>query len=324
LLLSVRHARVARPACTIEVLLGRLDGTAAERVVHCGELSHDHHVGWTVRWLDEGSFVVRLVGGREDQYRVAARPTHAGALRVPVSSSEWIDHFRWNERHQAVPPWEDGAQVAPGELEAIAASLQEFQLGESSEGRHLMAGARDYAARTGDAAYPEAVELFIRVEQRHAQALARYMALAGVPTIHWSWADTVFRALRRAAGLRTSIAVMITAELIAKVCYPALREATRSPLLRAVCDQIIQDKIRHVEFMAERLAMLRRGRTRLRLALTHGMHRLLLAGTCAVVWLTHARALRAGGLNLARFWSETWRHFGLARERMDPRGYALK
>ena len=325
MLLSVRHTCEPLPACWVEVLLSRLDGTSGH-VVHRGRLAHDHHVGWTVRWLDEATFAVRLAGGGEARYRLdgdraAQRLTEeeraSAGLPGAKTSREWLGYFEHNARHLFDVPWD-----APvGETEAIAESIQGFQLGASSEGRHLTACAREYAERTGDEDYVEALKYFIREEQRHARDLARFMERAGIPTIDRTWPDTVFRSLRQFAGLELSISVLITAEIVAKVYYPALREATRSPMLRRVCDRIISDEIQHVEFQSERLAMLRRGRGDAALAATHGLHRFLFGGTLGVVWWKHARALRAGGYGLRRFWSAAWRMFEETRRRMDPRTY---
>src|SRR5262245_35240751 len=76
-----------------------------------------------------------------------------------------------------------GAAWSEEEKAALAASLQDFQLGESSEGRHLLDRARLYADDTGDPEYAEAMQLFIREEQRHARDLGEFLLLAGVPLL---------------------------------------------------------------------------------------------------------------------------------------------
>jgi hypothetical protein len=75
----------------------------------------------------------------------------------------------------------------------VVDSVQEFQLGESYEGRHLHRLAAQYARRTGDEDYLRAVEYFIREEQRHAHYLRDFLALEGFGTVNRRWADTVFR-----------------------------------------------------------------------------------------------------------------------------------
>ena len=58
-----------------------------------------------------------------------------------TSSREWIDYFAKNDRQLLSVPWELGADVMPGELAAIGRSLQAWQLGETSEGKQLIAAA---------------------------------------------------------------------------------------------------------------------------------------------------------------------------------------
>jgi hypothetical protein len=236
-------------------------------------------------------------------------------------SADWAEYFLRNRDHLLEQPWELGAEVTEAEVEAIASSVQEFQLGESSEGRHLISAARRYAIKAADPVYVEALRLFIAEEHRHARDLGRFLDLAGVSRAAHAWPDTVFRWLRRRAGLETSIVVLVTAEIIAKVYYAALRESTRSRLLRRLCDQILADEVAHVHFQTERLAILRAGRPRWRVALRQGAHRFLMFGTCFVVWHKHARAMRAGGYGFGRFWRDTWLEMRDALRRSDPASY---
>src|SRR5262249_17751278 len=111
----------------------------------------------------------------------------------PRSSRAWCDYFRHNAQNLLTIPWERGAELTGAEREAVAASLQDFQRGESSEGRHFLLCAADHAARTGDPAYLEAVRLFLTEEKRHAQTLARFLQLAGIPLLTRTWPDTAFR-----------------------------------------------------------------------------------------------------------------------------------
>jgi len=218
------------------------------------------------------------------------------------SSQQWCSYFRRNRAALLDIPWERGACVAPQERAAIAESVREFQLGESAEGRHFVAAARAYAARTGDVEYVNAVRLLIAEEQRHARDLAHFLDLASIPLARRCWADSIFRWLRKRAGLEVCVAVLVTAEMIAKVYYAALRDATASPVLRRLCEQILSDEVAHVRFQCERLAILRTRRPRAIIALLNQVHRIMLSAACIIVWRKHARAMRAGGYGFARFW----------------------
>jgi hypothetical protein len=226
------------------------------------------------------------------------------------SSQEWHLYFEKNLRSLLDIPWHLGAELTAEETAAIAQSLKEFQVGESSEGKHLFRDAQEYAERTGDHAYVAAVRLFIAEEQRHARDLGRFLTLNNIPLAQTTFTDRVFRKLRHLfGGLEISIAVLITAEIIAKVYYAALREATGSAILRRLCDQILRDEVRHVQFQAEQLAKLRVGRRWLGRAATMALQRFLYSGTTLVVWLFHRKAVRRGGLSFWGWRRSCWREF---------------
>ena len=237
------------------------------------------------------------------------------------ASAAWVEHFKRSLRRPDIVSGTTPVELSPAEVDAIAASVQEFQLGESSEGRHLITAAYRYAAASGDYAYVSSLRLFIAEENRHAQELGRFLDLARIPRMSASWPDTVFRMLRRRAGLELSIVVLVTAEIIAKVYYAALRDATGSPVLRRLCEQILRDERHHVHFQSQRVALLRAQRWRPSIRVRVALHRFLLAGTCVVVWRKHGRAMRAGGFGFRRFWCATWREMNDAIADMDPANY---
>lgn len=226
------------------------------------------------------------------------------------SSREWRLYFEGNAASLLEVPWHAGPELTPDEAAAIAGSLQEFQAGGSSEGRHLLRYAKAYSRRTGDQDYVTAIRLFIAEEQRHARDLGRFLALHAIPLVHTTFADRVFRRLRNLAGaLEVSIGVLVTAEIIAKAYYGVLRRATRSTILVRFCDQILRDELRHVQFHADRLRRLRARRSRPGLAATMGAQRFLYLGTVCVVWWNHRHAIRRGGWSGADWWRACWREF---------------
>jgi hypothetical protein len=239
----------------------------------------------------------------------------------PWTSAEWVAYYRSNAEALLPLPWERGAELTAAECRAVAASIQDFQLGESSEGANLMRAADAYARRSGDHRYSEAMTLFIREEQRHAGVLGCFLDAAGIPRLERSRLDSVFRWMRRLAGLELFLCVLMTAELIGKVYYRALYHATGSPLLRRLCAQLLRDEIQHLRFHAERLASMRRRRRPLAMALTRLGHRLFLAGTCLAVWPKHRNALRAGGYTFGRFRRDCGRAMQLALTAMEPSNY---
>jgi hypothetical protein len=164
-------------------------------------------------------------------------------------NQRWLEHFRRNRSALAPIPWNHGPDLSERARATISTSIQSFQLGESSEGRHLLRYAREWEARSGDSGYVEAIQSLISEEGRHAGDLGRFMGLNGIPRRRRGWTDSVFRRLRNVVGtLEISIGVLVTAEIIAKVYYQALHGASDSLVLRAICDQIIGDEYKHVEF----------------------------------------------------------------------------
>jgi len=226
------------------------------------------------------------------------------------TSSEWLQHFKLNQRGLLAIPWDFGAELGAEERSAVARSIAEFQRGESSEGHHLMRYAEFYARATGDADYAQAIRLFIAEEQRHARDLERFLQINSLPLARTTLADGVFRRLRNLFGtLEMSISILILAEIIAQVYYKALTEATESQILGRLCEQILRDEDHHVRFQAEQLGKLRARRGRVLYAATLLVQRLVFLCICGVVWTFHGRVLRRGRYGLADFWGSAWHHF---------------
>jgi hypothetical protein len=229
------------------------------------------------------------------------------------TSLEWRKHYEENARSLLEIPWQIGDELTEEEQKAIASSVQDFQAGESSEGRHLIQYAKNYASETGDYEYVEAIRLFIGEEQRHARDLAHFLQINGITLAKTTFTDGVFRRLRQLLGnLEISISVLITAEIIAKVYYTALRDATNSQVLQTLCKQILQDEVRHVEFQAERLGILRANRNWPLLTITNGLQRFLFWGTCLVVWVFHKQVFLKSGYSFVEFWKHGWKEFNEA------------
>jgi hypothetical protein len=235
-----------------------------------------------------------------------ARPTNASSvaapgIRGPKSSAEWCDYFHANARRVLSIPWEQGMDWTAEERAAVGRSIQIFQLGETGQGRHITRAAEIYAEGTGDIHYPAALRLFIEEEHRHAALLGQVLDAAGIPRIQRQWSAGIFRKMRHLAGLELAICVLLTAELIAMIYYSALRRATRSVVLRRVCQQILRDEVMHLRFQSERLAILRVRRSRRARQMVVGAQWLLYVGTCGVFYCAHRRVLKAGGFSVRRF-----------------------
>ena len=226
------------------------------------------------------------------------------------ASADWLRYFEQNRQSLLEIPWHLGPELTPQERLGLGRSVQEFQRGESSEGRHFLRYAEQYAATTGDRDYVAALRLFIAEEQRHGRDLGRFLSINGIPLVEATLPDRVFRMLRHLLGtLEISIAVLITAEIIAEVYYSALGAATGSAILERLCEQILRDEASHVAFQAEQLGKLRARRGQLLYGSTMTAQRMLFVGTCLVVWLFHRCVFKAAGQNFSSFWHSAWSHF---------------
>ena len=132
------------------------------------------------------------------------------------------------------------------------------------------------------------------------------LEINGVPLATSTIGDHIFRRLRHlVGGLETSIMVLITAEIIAKVYYAAIRQTTQSVVLRTLCDQILSDEEKHVSFQSEQLMKLQEHRGIVSYWMARVVQRALFLGALQVVSLLHRRALIAGGVSCFHFQSSS-------------------
>jgi hypothetical protein len=246
----------------------------------------------------------------------------SGTVRAqPWSSAQWRDYYEHNARNLLPLPWQRGPELSEAERSAFLPSLQDFQLGESSEGLHLLRRGAKYADRVGDHDYLEALRLFVKEEQRHAHVLGRFLTHAGAQLLEHSWLDGVFRRLRRLAGLELALTMLLIAETAGKVYYTVLMRSTGSLLLRRLCVQLLRDEIQHTRFHAERLALLRRRYGSLRAWWCRARHQVLFIGACLALWARHRRAFRAAGMSFRAFRRRCRQEMARVGRQTNPRMY---
>ena len=221
-------------------------------------------------------------------------------LAAPLASACWIEYFRDNGRTVAELDWNSGAGLSAADRFVIASSIATFQRDEEGSGRTIARFAWRYAERTGDYAYPEALQAVFDEEARHAADLGRFLDLAHIPRVRGEFSDGAFRFLRHRLGLDGALSLLLTAESIACIYYRALRAATDSPLLRALCAQILRDETQHVRFQSQRLALLRSAVPRPIALIRRAAQAGLFAGAVLAVSFRHRRVL-AAGLGVYRF-----------------------
>lgn len=227
-----------------------------------------------------------------------------------VRSSDWVAYFDSNAA-DAVLPWDDTYRLSGAERVAVAASIQEFQLGENASGRRLLNRAQAWARRAGDSAYVAALRLFIGEEQRHSRTLARFLELHGIGCLRRHWVHGFFRWVRCLAGLELCMRVLATAEMIAVPYYSALRDATGSPLLRAICTRILEEEAAHLRFQTFTFRQFDARRSVAARRAVECVHRLFAVATATLVWFDHRSVFVAAGRSLRRLRRETLEQFEL-------------
>ncbi|MES2427244.1 MAG: ferritin-like domain-containing protein [Bacteroidota bacterium] len=217
------------------------------------------------------------------------------------TSQYWINHFRANSYEHRVN-WELSPNITAKEIATILPSLQAWQLGETSEGKHLIAAATKYALKVGDPQYVGAVRLFIKEEQKHGNNLGQYLDLIGKPRIQKDWGDSLFRRIRY---FNTSMEIwtlaVIIVESTAQIFYQALKDATNCTLLKQICTDILIDEAYHITFQTERLAIIFEKKNKFSRNWRAIMYRYFFFATSSLVWFAHKKLFRAGGLTYPQY-----------------------
>ncbi|MBI4853125.1 MAG: hypothetical protein HY819_15140 [Acidobacteria bacterium] len=220
--------------------------------------------------------------------------------------AHWQKHFESNESNSPIN-WEVEDILTQKEFDNIKNSIAAFQLGESSEGKHLIQAAKNYAQKYNDPYLITITRLFIKEEQGHALLLKRFMDKNKIPTIRKNWSDDIFRKLRKNVGFELSITVLITAEMLSLIYYSALFNATGSKLLKSICEKLVKDEVTHIKYESELLNSIRK--EKLLKHLVCFAHQFFYFGTMLVVYLSHHKVLNAGGYNFGGFWKHCWEEF---------------
>ena len=220
------------------------------------------------------------------------------------TSAEWCEYFHSNHFPAFDLPWGDAYRLTPQERRAIEKSIQQFQLGEGSDGKRLLRRGAEFGRAAGDPEFLTALEMLVREEQRHSAHLGQFMEAQGIPRLKTHWVDSAFRWLRGLAGLELTLRVLVTAELIAVPYYRALHDATRAPQLRGICRRILREEAGHLRFQASLLARVGRGRGALLQSSCAAAHGFFWVGTALLVWVEHRNVFRAADYGLNQFVEE--------------------
>lgn len=220
----------------------------------------------------------------------------------------WTHHFSTNGENFSHISFSLEPELSEAERRLITPSIQQFQHGENSEGLHLKKHAKRW-----NADYFDTITYFIREEQGHSAILGKFMSQEHIPQITGHWLDSIFRRIRNIGGLECSLMVLSSAEIMATTYYKALRDATASQSLKAICDQILRDEEIHINFQAFTLGAIQEKRGWLMRKLMRYVHTLFVAGTACVVWMQYRKVYQCGGYRFRKFFRETMKEYN----RMD-------
>ena len=222
------------------------------------------------------------------------------------SLGSWHAYFSKNRSNTGDIHWDIEDRLTDDERSCIEHSIAAFQLGEYSEGKGLLKAAARYAEKIDDEFLVPITKLFIAEEQNHALLLKRFMNAHNIALIKKNWTDAVFRRLRKNVGFELTITVLITAEIISVVYYRALKRATNSKLLAAICDKILADEAFHIKYESEMINHIRNSKPAAVKHIIIFLHQFLFSGTVLVVYFNHKGVLKRGGNDLSDFWAACW------------------
>jgi hypothetical protein len=217
------------------------------------------------------------------------------------TSSYWCNHFKKNAQKRRVN-WFTQPNITQKEKEKILYSLKAWQLGETSDGSHLLAASKKFAKKHNDPLYVEAVEWFIREEQKHGNNLGRYIDMIGEKRVKQDWGDTIFRKVRYwNTSMELWTITVIIVESAAQVFYKALHDATSCKLLKSICHDILVDEAHHIKFQNQRMHQIFNRKGFYHKAFSVGWYGLLFFGAIHAIWFGHKKAFKAGGVSKGEF-----------------------
>ena len=202
---------------------------------------------------------------------------------------DWLQRFRGRPEIDLEQFNEE--KISELERFRISYSTAQFQRGKSSEARDYLAKSESFSIESGDPVFYEESKLFVKEENFHSDLLKTFMQQMQIELVAESWSDSIFRWVRSWGDIAWSSQVLLTAELLAQVYYPALKAATSSEMLAIICDRIIEDEEDHIVFQAERIARVLQQRSRFYRKIHSVLGFVLFWGTTFVVWFEHQDVL---------------------------------
>lgn len=131
--------------------------------------------------------------------------------------------------------------------DSLARSLAIFQLGESGGGSIIEQARRSGIAEINDD-YADAMALFVKEENRHADVLANCVQMLGGELIADNWTAKLFVGARRLIGLRLKVIVLLAAEVVGICYYHLLASQMPSSEIKNWLNELVRDETSHLYF----------------------------------------------------------------------------
>ncbi len=217
---------------------------------------------------------------------------------------DWVKYFEYNNAHLFKLDFGKNDELTDTEIELISPSIKAFQIGEGSEGKHLIKCVARFAKRSNYTEYNKIMQWFILEENRHSQTLKKYMEIYNIKPIESSLLDNIFRFMRKLTGLECEVIVLVTAEMIALSYYSALSQATNSQLLKTICQQMLNDELKHVVLQSDTLRRISAGRNRFINSSVRLIRKIIMKFTAFIVWHKYKKLFISGNYPYKKFKSD--------------------
>jgi hypothetical protein len=226
--------------------------------------------------------------------------------RSPLAVERWICHFRRNKLNRIEPQWTTPISLSPAIVRPLVRSLEQFQLGDGGGPAYLIARDRErFLSRCSGAR--TLVNLWFAEEREHSRLLGEAVARFGGHCIERHWSFSAFCFTRKWFGVRFELTVLLLTEIVSTVYYRLLRRYCDDDAVRSMCALILRDEAGHVAFHRDRLARAARNPGIYGRRLWTFTFRMLGVAAGTMLWVNHARCLRAVGATTAEFYREVWK-----------------
>jgi len=208
-----------------------------------------------------------------------------------MNYQHWIRHFRANRLHRREPDWSAPFQMNEEKRRLLARSLAEYQLGDGGGECRLVA--RDAERYRGSAKEAhEVVDLWFAEEREHSRLLACAVERVKGTFVTSTFGFELFYAIRRRLGVQFEMLVLLVVEIVSTGYYRVIRRHVGDQPIADMCQLILRDEARHIDFHRERLA----ARYPKGVGMLWACGFRLLGEACVwFLWLGHGRALQALG-----------------------------